>query len=80
MGYERGARLPLEGERRAPLCSLLLALQVCAPHSAAVPCQVKTAELALLGVGDADRMFPNMSDLEEAYGAYADEQEWRVVL
>ena len=34
------------------------------------------AELALLGAGDADRLFPN--SMEEAHAA--DEMEWRVVL
>ena len=37
------------------------------------------AELALLGAGDIDKLFPE--SLDEAYAAYgADEMEWRVVL
>jgi hypothetical protein len=36
------------------------------------------AELAQLGLGDADRMYPQTMD--EYYQAVADEQAWRVVL
>jgi hypothetical protein len=36
------------------------------------------AELALLGAGDADRLFP--ASLDDAYAAGADEAEWRVML
>ena len=37
------------------------------------------AELALLGAGDIDKLFPE--SLDEAYAAYgADEMEWRIVL
>ncbi|KAK9825126.1 hypothetical protein WJX81_000626 [Elliptochloris bilobata] len=36
------------------------------------------AELALLGGGDADRLYPG--SLEEAYAAGADEAEWRVMI
>ena len=37
------------------------------------------AELALLGAGDIDKIFPE--SLDEVYAAYgADEMEWRVVL
>ena len=37
------------------------------------------AELALLGAGDIDKIFPE--SLDDAYAAYgADEMEWRVVL
>ncbi len=37
------------------------------------------AELALLGVGSADLMYPKT--LDEVYAAYGnDEMEWRVVL
>ncbi len=36
------------------------------------------AELALLGGGDADRVYPG--SLEEAYAAGADEAEWRVMI
>lgn len=36
------------------------------------------AELALLGGGDADRIFP--ASLDDAYAAGADEAEWRVMM
>ena len=35
-------------------------------------------ELALLGGGDADRLYPG--SLAEAYAAGADEAEWRVMI
>ena len=38
----------------------------------------RLAELALLGGGDLDRLYPET--MEEAYEAYAEETEWRVML
>lgn len=36
------------------------------------------AEMALLGTGHAAQMFPET--LEEAYAAYGEEVQWRVIL
>ena len=38
----------------------------------------RLAELALLGGGDADRLFPE--SLEDLHEAYAEETQWRVML
>lgn len=38
------------------------------------------AELALLGAGDMDRLYPDHDDLDQAYEAYAEEMQWRVLL